>query len=831
MTPRHHPLATFAALALGLGCACHASAQISAPSPPQVAVPISAQLSTRNLARGELAFLEIGLPVRPSNATPVIPNTPDVTIRATDLAAIPRQMPGRRIEYFYQFTVESYAVGRHTIPAVEVLVNGLKSRTEPIDFVVFNPDELQWHEATVGGRTLRYAAGFHISKDHPYEGETIPTEIKIFVPKDFGKDVEDWGIPEFQLDGVACWRLEPSPIKGLLNVLGKSYSTLAYPSTLTPTRGGKVGIGPAKVRLTSTQVILNGYPQRVTEETFLDIPKLEFETMPLPPGAPAGFDNAIGSFVLQAKTSETEAHEGDPIAVDLTVTGSGNLDTMRPPRLLPPKGWKIYEATANQRGDERRRLSGSVVFQQLIKPLDLQTAIPPFRLTYFDPVLKAYRSVTSEPIPLKILPAAAASAVPAGPPQALPIPVERMSDILAVLRPAQALIPAHPTLPPWLGHAIGGLLAACLVTRALWLRLAPRLRQSPLKTVELRALNDLARTPADDDTLFLRQAGAFVERWLGGHASPGLLAILAERDSCCFLAEKPVARLGKRRHEILKLLRKAISTGLVLAALHTAPSAARAAEQAGTPDATVSQALAAYDSANYEDAIKLWLATGEYDRLSPALLYNIGNACYRLGSPGHAALYYRRALAREPGHEESRQNLRFIERKCGALTVQRPDYQYALARLPLRWWQAGVWTGVWLCVLAVLVFPATRHGAPIRIAAICTLVLAPLLVTLGVLGCHYYPDDAEFVPVANQAVIIADKIVLHSDATRTSPEVIDAPPGSLCELVRLSGEWAYIAFASKTRGWIPAAALEKVLPDKPPAPPKIRKPLPNERSA
>ncbi|MEI6606001.1 MAG: hypothetical protein WCP35_11870, partial [Verrucomicrobiota bacterium] len=146
-------------------------------------------------------------------------------------------------------------------------------------------------------------------------------------------------------------------------------------------------------------------------------------------------------------------------------------------------------------------------------------------------------------------------------------------------------------------------------------------------------------------------------------------------------------------------------------------------------------------------------------------------------------------------------------------------------------WQAGAWAGVWLCILAVLVFPATRYGAPIRIAAICTLVLAPLLATLGVLGCHYYPDDAEFVPVADQAVIIADKIVVHSDATRTSPEVIDAPPGSLCELVRLSGEWAYIAFASKTRGWVPAAAIEKVLPDKPPAPPKIRKPAANERSA
>ena len=816
MTARNHWIATLAALIAGcLGWPQHAAAQLSA------------QLTTRHLARGEQAFLEIALPGRPPDTMPVIAPTPNVTIKPTVPSAIPRQLPGRRIEYFYQYVVESYTVGRHTIPAVELVINGLKTRTEPVEFEVFNPDELDWREATVAGRTVRYAASFHIIKDHPYEGEAVPTEIKLVIPREVATTVEDWGIPEFERDGVACWRLEPSNMKGQLNVLGRQYVTVAYPSTLTPTRSGKVGIGPAKLRLTSTQVLMDGFLQRVTEETFLTIPKLEFDTTPLPPGAPAGFDNAIGSFGLRANASETEVREGDPVSVDLIVTGSGNLDTLRAPRLADPKGWKIYEASATQRGDERRRLSGSIIFQQLIKPLDLQTAIPPFRLAYFDPALQQYRTITTAPIPLKILPAVGSTAAPLGPPQALPLPVERMTDILAILRPAQGLLPAKPTLPPWLGHVLGALLACGLIAKALWLHFAPRLRKDPLKAAELRALRDLSRTPADDDTRFLKSAGAFIERWLGDHPGPDLHAVLAARDALCFRGDQPAPRLGRRRQEILKLLRKAITTSVMLAAftlLGTPPARAAAADPA-------TQALAAYDSANYEEAIKLWLTAGDYTQLSPAILYNIGNACYRLGSPGYAALYYRRALVRDPGHDESRQNLRFIERKFGALSVQRPDYQYALARLPLRLWQAAVWSGAWLCALGLLVFPATRNGATIRIAAICALVVAPLLATLGLLGWRYYPDDAEFAPYANQAVIVADKVVVHSDAARSSPDVIDAPPGSLCEVVRLSGEWAYIAFASKTRGWVPAATLEKVLPNTPPSPPKIRKPLANERSA
>jgi tetratricopeptide (TPR) repeat protein len=243
------------------------------------------------------------------------------------------------------------------------------------------------------------------------------------------------------------------------------------------------------------------------------------------------------------------------------------------------------------------------------------------------------------------------------------------------------------------------------------------------------------------------------------------------------------------------------------------------------------RALDAYDSARYEEAIKLWLEGGNYQDLTADTLYNIGNACYRAGSPGHAALYYRRALVRDPGHQESRQNLRFIERKCGAITVHRPEYQYALARIPLAAWQGMLWSGLWLCALAALVFPATRSGAHLRVAAVAALVIAPLLAACGGLGWRYFPNDAEFAPLARQAVIIGDKAILHADAARTSPDVIDAPPGSLCEVINESGRWAYVAFATKTRGWIPGEAIEKVVPTTPPVPPTIRKPKADGKSA
>ena len=110
-------------------------------------------------------------------------------------------------------------------------------------------------------------------------------------------------------------------------------------------------------------------------------------------------------------------------------------------------------------------------------------------------------------------------------------------------------------------------------------------------------------------------------------------------------------------------------------------------------------------------------------------------------------------------------------------------------------------------------------------------MIGPLVVSAGLLGWRYFPNDAEFAPVSRQAVIIDEKVALHTDAARTSPEVIDAPPGSLCEIIGESGRWTYVAFATKTRGWIPTESIEKVKPLKAPGPPKFRKPKADGKSA
>lgn len=782
------------------------------------------RLSSRFLARGEQAVLEICVTGAPPNSSPQIKNISGVQITSTGRGPQTRLLPGRKLEYVFDFIVSSYEIGNFTIPPIEINAGGVLSKTEPLEFSIFNPDELKWSEVMIGGRSVRYASTFKVMNNQPYDGETIPIEIKLFVPRDLF--VEDWGIPDFARDGLTCWRFQPSQMRGQLNLLGIPCVSVAYPSTLTATRDGSIGIGPASIRLVTTQMVLNGYPRRVNIETNISVPELRLNARPLPPNAPQGFENAVGNFNISAKVNQTEVTEGDPIPVEIIVSGNGNLDTVRPPVPIDSDGWKIYDASPAQRGDERRELSGQTVFQQFMRPLELKSALPGFKLVYFDPKKQSYETLTTAPTPLQMKPApqSAQAAAPGAPPPAANTPVERMTDILGIIDSTNTRKASGKNFPNWLLHAIAGLIAAILAIKAIAIRLRQRHPHDPAKKQRLKEFKELERMKTDDRISFLLAAGHFIERQLGSQHTPELQAILAERDAECFKPNpttRPIDRL--QRESILKTLRKVALAWIALAMLGTTPHA-DAAEIANN-------AKAAYDTARYSEAAKLWLESAPYESLTPDVLYNIGNACYRGNSPGNAALYYRRALNRDPQHAEARQNLRFIERKYGSIAINRPAFQTTLARISINTWKNLLWSGLWIFTISMLMIVATTRNSSSRYFATVGFILGPMLAFCATLAWRTYPKDGEFAKDKLQAVIIHENATLHSEASRTSPEVIDAPPGSLCTIVHQSGRWSYVSFTTKTRGWIPTDMFEKILPDLPPKAPEFRKPKANDKSA
>ncbi|MFV1994133.1 MAG: tetratricopeptide repeat protein, partial [Verrucomicrobiales bacterium] len=158
----------------------------------------------------------------------------------------------------------------------------------------------------------------------------------------------------------------------------------------------------------------------------------------------------------------------------------------------------------------------------------------------------------------------------------------------------------------------------------------------------------------------------------------------------------------------------AIVTLALLIPLALAPPA-----KAADPGAAFTAANASYEASDFEDSYTAYLEIVENEGISPNLFYNLGNSAYRLERPGEAALWYRRALALDPRHAESRQNLAVIEKQEGFLEIEWSFLQSFADMLPRRELRLIATAGAWAVALCLAIpFAAPRLRKRPAIAAV-----------------------------------------------------------------------------------------------------------------
>ena len=171
-------------------------------------------------------------------------------------------------------------------------------------------------------------------------------------------------------------------------------------------------------RPASTELVrATGEPQKVVVNPF-----------PLE-GRPASFAGAVGKgFAIDVAADRTVVRVGDPISLNITLRGDGNLDNaglpplsadggMSPERFRLPAGeiaGTMSEATGNSAKPGLSRDSGfslSKQFQVSVRVTDESAGeIPALAYSWFDPDRQTYQTTRSKPIALRVMPAQVVSA-------------------------------------------------------------------------------------------------------------------------------------------------------------------------------------------------------------------------------------------------------------------------------------------------------------------------------------------------------------------------------------------------------------------------------------
>jgi len=204
-----------------------------------------------------------------------------------------------------------------------------------------------------------------------------------------------------------------------------------------------------------------------------------------------------------------------------------------------------------------------------------------------------------------------------------------------------------------------------------------------------------------------------------------------------------------------------------------------------------------YEQGQYADAIQAYEAVLAAGQASPAVYFNLGNACFKSGQVGRAIVSFRRAEQQAPRDPDIRANLQFARNAVpGANTPAPPRWQRWLPRLTLDEGAlvsaASLW--LWLGLLAVRqLWPRTEK----RLRRLSVLAGATAVLLIAGTAAIWHERRAR-----STAVVIQPEVAVHFGPLEESQRAFSARDGMELPVTDRQGDWLQVTDASRRVGWL-----------------------------
>jgi hypothetical protein len=260
-----------------------------------------------------------------------------------------------------------------------------------------------------------------------YVGEMVPVELKACFRA--GVELRVDGLPKLNSDAFTMNKLSDQPARSQQRINGVPYTVFTWQTVVTAVKAGEFEMS---VELPTTVTVRqraqrpqmrNPFGDSFFDDVFNDPFFANFfgsatqkavalNSQPSPvkilslptENRPAAFAGAVGQFDFTAEAAPLAAVAGDPIALKMKVTGSGNFDRVSAPALGESAVWKTYKPSAKFDAEDSAGYAGSKTFEQaLVAEHGGKLEIPALTFSYFNPETKQYVTRTSQPITVDVV--------------------------------------------------------------------------------------------------------------------------------------------------------------------------------------------------------------------------------------------------------------------------------------------------------------------------------------------------------------------------------------------------------------------------------------------
>ena len=334
----------------------------------------------------------------------------------------------------YTYILMANTPGSYTIAPASIVVKGQKYTSQSLTIKVLPPDQNTGSQASannsqIQGRNTSSQSSLSanqifvkqsFSKTKAYEQEAILVTYKLYARVDVVQighvkfpEFKDFYTQEIDLDPNRPWQIE--------HYDGLNYNTIILKQYLVfPQRSGSISLDAGEVEAVirvANQTRSNSFfddffntYQDVRKQ--LTIPAAKLTVKPLPKGAPAGFNGAVGQFQLQSDLSSNSVQVNEAITLKVKVSGKGNLKLVKVPAVTFPADFDAYDPkNDNKIKANMAGVSGSKTVEYVAIPRFGGTFdIPAVRLVYFDPEAEQYKTLQTQPYTVEVSGVAAADA-------------------------------------------------------------------------------------------------------------------------------------------------------------------------------------------------------------------------------------------------------------------------------------------------------------------------------------------------------------------------------------------------------------------------------------
>jgi hypothetical protein len=492
-------------------------------------------------------------------------------------------------------------------------------------------------------------------------------------------------------------------------------------------------------------------------------------TVTAPPAPPDGIPGGptARDLTFRYQLSPEAATAGEPIPVDLVLSGVGNVALWPVPTIEWPEGARGYadrsvDAVAVSRGV----LGGEKRFRySVLADSAGSLALPTVRYPYYDPIRAQWLEAVARAVVLPIQPA---------------LTLRDRRTPLPILRTA-------PSPVAGLGTLSNGILLALLIAPPLILLLVRFGRSAwPARprVLILPPSDRLARlvrrfVPEDDRWRADRVAEGLRDAGVDEHTSTAVATLYVDSTTSRFqtAGDEQVPDGGETAGRLVERLprRLLLVTGIIASAI-ALPSNLDAQESAGD---------SLYRDQRFGAAAQEYLREAAAEPQAPRLWYNAGAAAYAAGNDAQAAAAWVVAHRLAPRSAD-------ITDAWRAMVLRSPDLGRAGRAAPLT--PTELWVVALLAWISAWILLAMRRRLPTLL--FFTLALLFALAGWGLQVWYQRPLG----------------VVSHLASVRDAPHGLAGEVARVDELmvVRILGErpgWRLVELRNGIRGWAPANAM------------------------